>query len=389
MTTVLDRRQCLILGSTVVASSLLSPVFGRREKTICSGPYPLCSGFGPSPTHSIIPIVGDGKWIWREPPKDATGHLEPRDYEVRVGIEATGVMESRDFIATTVAPSSYPEQEILEHRFEATGCETTLQELTAEARQLVVAARQIAPDQTVSGQVVFKVRVTKSFFNYQREQFAAQQTIPRDDARAWLGDSPGIETKLAALGKIIEGLGLGEASAWDKARAYHQWVFENIRGVPGPYTSVRRALETGRGDCEERAGVFVALCRASGIPARLVWVPNHAWAEFLLFDEFDRPHWIPAHTAAYSWFGWTGAHEIVLQKGDRIHQRGLNKNVRLVKDWWRGGGAKPKIRFTASVRPLGDPSDPNGDPGPGAREKLPDGKWVLAGKHPEDKHMRE
>ena len=26
--------------------------------------------------------------------------------------------------------------------------------------------------------------------------------------------------------------------------------------------------------------MLVALCRAGGIPARLVWVPNHNWAEF-------------------------------------------------------------------------------------------------------------
>jgi hypothetical protein len=315
--------------------------------------------------------------------------LEPRDYEVRVGVEVTAELECRDFFATTVAPTAHPEQTILDHRIEKSGSEATLEELSTEARQLVMAARRIAPGQTITGEAIFHVRVAKSYFQYHREQFPAQQTVPRELAKLWLGDSPGIETKLTALTKIIDELAGDETTAWDKAKAFHQWVFDNIRGVPGAYTSVRQALESRQGDCEERAGVFVALCRAAGIPARLVWVPNHAWAEFLLFDELDRPHWIPAHTAAYSWFGWTGAHEIILQKGDRIRQHGLDKNVRLVKDWWRCGGVKPKIRFTASVQPLADPNDPHGDPGPGAREKQPDGQWVLSGKHPADKHMRE
>ena len=54
----------------------------------------------------------------------------------------------------------------------------------------------------------------------------------------------------------------------------------------------------------------------------------HNWAEFYLLDEQGEGHWIPAHTAAYSWFGWTGAHELVIQKGDNIrppHNRKVPK----------------------------------------------------------------
>ena len=78
------------------------------------------------------------------------------------------------------------------------------------------------------------------------------------------------------------------------------------------------SLRRRTGDCEELAGIFVALCRSAGIPARLVWVPNHNWAEFYLTDHEGQGHWIPAHTSCYTWFGWTGVHELVIQKGDRL-----------------------------------------------------------------------
>jgi hypothetical protein len=300
-------------------------------------------------------------------------------------VKATGKMGTTDFLAATVAPISSPEQEILEQRFETDGCDAALESLGDTARQLLVSAKRVADGQTISGQAIFKIRNAKSYFGYRLEQFPFEQRLPRQLASPWLGDSPGIETKLAALRKIIAQITTESTHPWDKARAFHQWVFENIRGVPGDYTSVKQALETGQGDCEERAGVFIALCRAAGIPARLVWVPNHAWAEFLLLDEQNAPHWIPAHTAAYSWFGWTGAHEIVLQKGDRVRQSGPDKNVRLILDWWRFAGNKPKIEFTASVTPLADEGT---DPGPGARIKQPDGKWVLAGDHPANERIR-
>ena len=81
------------------------------------------------------------------------------------------------------------------------------------------------------------------------------------------------------------------------------------------------------------SAVFVALCRAAGIPARLVWIPNHNWAEFYLTDKDGKGHWIPAHTACYFWFGWTGVHELVLQKGDRIRlPERSNKAVPVAED---------------------------------------------------------
>ena len=57
-----------------------------------------------------------------------------------------------------------------------------------------------------------------------------------------------------------------------------------IKGVVRPYTSVAAAIDDHQGACAEMSAVFVALCRAAGIPARLVSVPDHNWAEFYLID---------------------------------------------------------------------------------------------------------
>ena len=172
---------------------------------------------------------------------------------------------------------------------------------------------------------------------------------------------------------------------WAKAERFYQWVWENIKGKPGTYTSVSEAIRKKVGDCEERAGVFVALCRAADIPARLVWVPNHCWAEIGLFDDQQSFHWIPIHTAAYSWFGWTGVHELILQKGDSIPVYGKKRPERLVSDWHQWKGTQPKIEFLASVKPVESESQPAG---PGAREKQSTGQWKLIGTHPANRFMR-
>jgi len=35
-------------------------------------------------------VVGDGHWIWTEPPADGVGYLEPRSYSLKIGIELAG-----------------------------------------------------------------------------------------------------------------------------------------------------------------------------------------------------------------------------------------------------------------------------------------------------------
>lgn len=202
----------------------------------------------------------------------------------------------------------------------------------------------------------------------------------------YLGNSPGIETRSKQVAALLDML-RGEGDyPWDLARKFAQWVPKNIRPQIGSYTSVLKALETRRGDCEEMAGVFTALCRAADIPARLVWVPNHTWSEFYLTDGEGKGHWIPAHTACYFWFGWTGAHELVLQKGDRVRVPEERRLMRLLEDWMQWSGTKPDARYLAELDPL--PPETGGDPGPGARRKIATGEWKLVGNHPMDRYAR-
>ena len=133
--------------------------------------------------------------------------------------------------------------------------------------------------------------------------------------------------------------------------------------------------------------MFVAFCRSAGIPARLVWVPNHNWAEFWLQDEAGKGHWIPAHTSAYNWFGWTGAHELVLQKGDKVFVPEDRKPQRLLADWMQWQGARPKVRFAAELRPVAETEST--EAGPGARSKDKKGEWLVVSNHPADRYGRK
>ena len=352
--------------------------------------YPWSGGvsddFSVGPAYSVVPVVGDGKWIWNEPPKDATGYLEPRSYTLKIGIELEGLGAGSEIMASTPVPVAHAEQKIDDVKIETQGCEAASRETAPGAGQLFLSAANIAAKQVVSAFAYYKLTLFKQYQAYERDQFPAKQEPPRDVRDAALQDSPGIQTNSPAVKKLADELSQGCTHPWDKAKAFAEWVPKNIKPFLGPYTSVLTALETKRGDCEEMSAVFIALCRAVGIPSRVVWVPNHNWAEFFLTDDKGKGHWIPAHTACYHWFGWTGAHELVLQKGDRIRVPEQHRTFRLLEDWLHCTGRKPKARYLAELVP--QPASEGADAGPGARRKEADGEWKVFGDHPLDRYAR-
>ena len=379
------RREFLLWGATTVAcgAQLLSTeMLGRRLY------WPTCEWTGPTPpAHSIIPVVGDGKWVWNDPPADQTGYLEPRQYELSIGIQLGGDGPATAIQATTTVPVELPEQKIDDVSIETSGCEAGIRRLSEHAAQLYLAAPLIRAGQVIAAIARYRLTLSKSYFGFGREQFPREQEVPKEMAREYLRTSPGIQSNVREVRDMAESLSGQIDHPWDQAAAFHDWVRENIDTRQGAFTSVTRALRDRVGDCEERAAVFVAFCRSVGIPARLVWVPNHNWAEFCLLDEAGQPHWIPAHTSAYSWFGWTGAHELVLQKGDNVEVPEKRKTVRLVPDWMQWQGTRPIARYLGQLRPL--PESEGGEAGPGARCKVPTGEWRVVRLDPLDTQLRD
>lgn len=99
----------------------------------------------------------------------------------------------------------------------------------------------------------------------------------------------------------------GLANNTEKARAIFAFVQQYITyGGANSNKGALSALRTRTGVCEDYAALFVALCRASGIPARIVYGQaanqnnggfyGHAWAEFFL----PTHGWIPVEPTVTS-----------------------------------------------------------------------------------------
>ena len=81
------------------------------------------------------------------------------------------------------------------------------------------------------------------------------------------------------------------------------------------------ALRDGTGDCDELTSLFVAICRAGGIPARTIRVPGHCYPEFYLLDSKGQGQWFPCEAAGTRSFGEIRVAKPILQKGDNLRVR--------------------------------------------------------------------
>lgn len=142
---------------------------------------------------------------------------------------------------------------------------------------------------------------------------------PATSLQTFLKPSPYIECKDKRIVEIADSLWDTSLSGWDQVEKNFKWVRENV--VYEFDTKIRtclEALDNKKGDCEELSSLFIAICRAQGIPARAVWIPAHTYPEFYLVDDKGKGHWFPCQAAGNYEFGAMTEAKPILQKGDRF-----------------------------------------------------------------------
>lgn len=256
---------------------------------------------------------------------DTASNAAPTYWAARVLPMKFGIrVESNDTICTRILatipfPMQWPEQSV-----EITGknlpdnARYQLRELPGGATQLVIVAPSLPANSEFTA--VVEATITKSFIKAPEETEALKRPrrITRD-LKWYMGDSPMIETKDRAIRNVLDEIFVEEPeSDWVKVEMIYDWVRDNIEYRNGELRSTREALKDRFGDCEEMTGLFVALCRASKIPARCVWIPEHCYPEFYLEDGNGDGHWYPCQVAGERQFGEMNEYRPILQKGDRF-----------------------------------------------------------------------
>jgi transglutaminase-like putative cysteine protease len=271
------------------------------------------------------------------------------------GVEVISVGQARGIVAAFPVPIEWPEQAISLGANDQTDNVGAVEFLDlGSARMAVLRIAQLAPNE--SARVVIPVRVTK------RPQVAPTDTAQwafaetRDKSlRPYLRPSPQIESNHKKIKDLVKTAFVDDAnqSPWQQVESIYDWVRDEIEyQFEETNRSCLEALATKKGDCGEMTGLFIALCRAKGIPARAVWVPQHTYPEFYLVDANGNGTWFPCQIAGDYQFGSIYEPKPILQKGDQFKLPGQSKALRYVQPTLTADDAPDGLQIRWITRPV-------------------------------------
>ncbi|MDO5309517.1 MAG: transglutaminase-like domain-containing protein [Planctomycetia bacterium] len=224
-------------------------------------------------------------------------------------------------IGTAPVPMEFPEQKVrtLQEDFPRIARVDYRDLKEGGARQLVFHMRELKEGQSVEASVLFEVTRYQILPPTDTSLYHIPKTVP-NDVKRYLRSGTYIESGSKTVRTLARNLVKDIESDWDKVDAFFNYIRENIQYkdllIEKPMRGALAALKTNDGDCEDMSALFIALCRASDVPARLVRVPGHCWAEFYLVDDQKNGYWFPAQVAGTEPLGSMQDTRVILQKGD-------------------------------------------------------------------------
>lgn len=278
---------------------------------------------------------------------------EPMVLRYRVGIVVTAANgPCQGIVATTPMPVDWREQQvkIIEDDLSPSVHDIQYRELEGGVKQMVLSIPYLAAGEECHAITTIEVTRHSLISPDETSELQIPKKLPKD-IRAYLGTSPGIETrspKIRSISKeIIKG---ADGDAWSQVEAIYDWVRDNVKYREGDFKGALSALRAKEGDCEELSSLFIAMCRNNGIPARTVWVPGHCYPEFYLADASGAGYWFPCQAAGTRDFGGIPEHRPILQKGDDfVDPDRPSRKLRYVTEHVTGKGGKPRVRFVREM----------------------------------------
>jgi len=209
-----------------------------------------------------------------------------------------GDKQADNVVAICILPASNRYQEIIARELDLQPIQT---ETDAEGQDVVlVPLGSIAPGQTRSARVMAWLRFKRVNVRLVRNPERAE-SLDDDVRKALLADDPAFEVE--KVREKVESIVADKKRDIDKAKAMYQHMAEHCKyDIDEKLDPPSQVLEGTPASCSELAVTYTAMCRAAGIPARLLsayvnregtrpsvdW-RTHRWVE-IFADEIG---WVP------------------------------------------------------------------------------------------------
>lgn len=252
-------------------------------------------------------------------------------------------------------PTDWPEQEvrIVEEEVSPLVRSMRYRDLGG-LRQMQYSIPQLPPGELATALVTFEI-VRHAILPPDETATFQIPKNPPPPVRLNLAASPSIECRHPSIRNKAKELVEADASAWDQVEALYDWVRDNVTFQDGRLKGAVATLRDGSGNRDDLTCLFIALCRAIGVPARTVFVPDNCYAEFYLQQADGEGFWFPCQVAGTREFGGMSDQRPILQKGDNIRVPDEQKDPqRFVPEFLTGQGGRagrPQVEFVRKLLP--------------------------------------
>ena len=298
------------------------------------------------------------------------GKSQNQIWRAGIIIEPGSAIESA--LITIPVPMEWREQRIISVSEESMGAQLAsrieYRPLQGGAMEMRLHLGQIRPTQPLEIVVAVELQNYELLPPENPSQYVIPSRVP-PEIRQYLGPSPTIESNESIFRGLYNDITKGLKTDWDKVEALYSFVRNNVkydnaawsRPAKGALSVVKMPKGQWTADCKDMSCLFVALCRAGKIPARIVRVPEHCYAEFYLeLKPEGRTNnrgippgfWFPCQVSGTYAFGGIPEKRVILQKGDSFPNVGANNPMArtlFLKECFQGvltpGAPEPPHRF--------------------------------------------
>jgi transglutaminase-like putative cysteine protease len=318
-----------------------------------------CAFFAACPACSLaVPLLQQepksAPSVGAAPAVDGVVTAEPVQEAWRVGVLLKGgPNETRNILATIPLPGDWPEQKVRVIGKEAPPEVTKLsiRDTLPGLQQIVAVVPSLRPQQELK--VTYDLQV--ALYKINAPATTAEWKIPKSlskELKDYLDISPGISFRDAKLRALVKELTKDKESVWEQVRALYEWVQAEIKPEGGDPTDSLDCFRKRAGHAEDICGLFVAMCRAHKVPARMVWVIESQHTEFYLVDEQGKGRWFPVVFGGFTEFGSLSSPKLIEMKGDSFRVPEKKEPQKYVFENVTGeAAARPKVGFIRELIP--------------------------------------
>jgi hypothetical protein len=239
--------------------------------------------------------------------------------KIQVGVKVTAGGPCRGMFITVPVPQEWPEQKVrmLEEDFSNNVVKVDYRVLENSVKQMMVSIPRLGAGEESHALVTFEIKGRAVIGPSETNELTAPKNAGKD-IRKFLAASPLIESRNRKIQNEVKKLVKDKETDWQKIEAIYDFVRESVTYRESELKGAVQALNDGEGDCEAMTSLFIAMCRAAKVPARMVWVTDHCYPEFYLEDAEENGQWYPCQVAGTRSFGSMPDIRPILQKGDNI-----------------------------------------------------------------------